>query len=362
MTDWLSRAVPQAAGLHPYVPGKPVARLLREKGIRDAVKLASNENPYGPSPAALDAARAALAGVHRYPDGDAPALREALAARHGVSPDAIVIGNGSNEVLELVIRAFAGPGDEVVYSRRGFIVYALAAQAAGARGVAVPEQDGLTHDLEAMAAAVNARTKVVAIANPNNPTGAMHPAAAIRAFLDRLPRDVVVILDEAYHEYVADDAAQDAALAHPGLVVCRTFSKAFGLAGLRVGYGVADPALVAVLHRFREPFNVNLVAQAAARAALDDMDWVRERVARTLTERARLEAALAGMGLLGGASKGNFVLLRDARAASIAAALEDAGVIVRPLAPYGMADWLRISVGRPEENDRLLDALARLVR
>ncbi len=358
MADWLSRAVAQAAGLHPYVPGKPVAQLLREKGIAEAVKLASNENPYGPSPRAVEAARKALAQVHRYPDGDAPELRERLAARHGVAPSSVIVGNGSNEVLELVIRAFAGPGDEVVFSRRAFIVYALAAQAAGARGVAVPEADGVTHDLDAMAAAVGARTKVVAVANPNNPTGALHGAAALQRFLDRLPRDVVVILDEAYHEYVAGEAGGMARLDHPGLVVCRTFSKAFGLAGLRVGYAVADPGLIAVLHRFREPFNVSSVAQAAAMAALDDMDWVRGKVEESLRERARLEAALAGEGLLGAASKGNFVLLRDEHAPSLAAMLEDAGVIVRPLVPYGMADWLRVSVGLPAENDRFLDALA----
>ncbi|MDX8404720.1 MAG: histidinol-phosphate transaminase [Mariprofundus sp.] len=356
--DWLSRAVPQTAALHPYVPGKPVEVLLREKGLTDAVKLASNENPYGPSPKAVQAMQKALSGVHRYPDGDAGALKEALAAVHHVSRDRIIIGNGSNEVLELLIRTFAGAGDEVIYSQRAFIVYALATQAAGATGVSVPEADGLSHDLVAMAAAVTERTKVVCVANPNNPTGTLHGIAAMQSFLDALPRNVLVIIDEAYYEFVADELGDTLAqLSHPGLVISRTFSKAYGLAGCRVGYAIADAGIAGLVNRFREPFNVSMLGQTAALAALDDGPWVMARVADSNAERARLESALDELGLLGGASFGNFVLLRDSNSSAILRGLEDCGIIPRPLAPYGMAEYLRISVGSAEENDEFLQVL-----
>jgi len=360
--DWMARAVSQAAGLHPYIPGKPIAQLLREKGLQSAIKLASNENPYGPSPKAVEAIRQAAASVHLYPDGDCTTLKQALAKHHGVATGRILLGNGSNEVLDMVIRTFAGQGDEVVYSQRGFIVYALAAQASGATGVAVAEADGLSHDLPAMVEAVTPRTKVVCIANPNNPTGTLHDNSTIQLFLDRLPRDVVVILDEAYYEFVADQLGDSvAALSHPGLVVSRTFSKAYGLAGLRVGYAIADASLVAVVNRFREPFNVNLPAQAAAEAALADRDWVMEKVAAVNVERQRLEVFLNERGLLGGTSYGNFVLLQHAEAKGIWAGLEDHGVITRPLAPYGMPDYLRISVGTADENDRFCEVLDSLL-
>ncbi|RMH62079.1 MAG: histidinol-phosphate transaminase [Zetaproteobacteria bacterium] len=356
--DWLQRAVPQAQGLHPYVPGKPVEQLLREKGVAEAIKLASNENPYGPSPRAIEALRHAVAEVHRYPDGNATSLKRKLAEHHHVSEVEIVVGNGSNEVIELLIRAFAGPGDAVVYSARGFIVYALAAQAAGAHGVAVPEADGLSHDLDAMAGAVDEATKVVCIANPNNPTGTMHAPAAIQRFLDRLPREVVVILDEAYYEFVAEALGDSwRRLNHPGLVITRTFSKAYGLAGCRVGYALCPAGIAEVVNRFREPFNVNLPAMAAASAALDDHEWVMARVARCREQRARLERALSAWGVLGGHSHGNFVLLRHGESQQILHALEAQGIIPRPLAPYGMRDYLRISVGTEAENDRLLQAL-----
>jgi len=360
--DWMTRAVVQAHDLVPYVPGKPVEQLLREKGLAEAIKLASNENPYGPSPKAVVAVREAAALVHRYPDGDSTALKAALAAHHQVQPSQILLGNGSNEVLELIIRAFAGAGDEVVYSQRGFVVYHLAACAAGATGVAVPEADGLTHDLDAMAAAVTPRTKVVCIANPNNPTGTLHGTDALQAFLDRLPRDVVVIIDEAYYEFVADTLGDTVKrLKHPGLMVSRTFSKAYGLAGCRVGYAVADTAIVSLVNRFREPFNINLLAQAAAVAALGDGAWVTEKVVEVCREREALESALADMGLLACHGHGNFVLLRHSAAGQILQRLEDQGIIPRPLGPYGMADYLRITVGTPEENRRFLQALGDII-
>lgn len=356
--DWAAQAVAQCRRLNPYVPGKPIERLLTEKGLRDAIKLGSNENPYGPPPKVLQAVREHAHEVHRYPDGDGTKLKQALADKHDVQTANLLLGNGSNDVLELIIRTFAGPADEVIYSERGFIVYALAATAAGARGVTVPEQNGLSHDLDAMAANVSQRTKVICVANPNNPTGTLHDLTAIQSFLDRLPEALVVILDEAYHEYVADETGDAVSeLKHPGLIVCRTFSKAFGLAGLRIGYAVGDATLLELVNRFRAPFNVNALAQHAALAALDQADWVMEKVAESKRERARLEAHLQDQGLLGVNSHANFVLLRHARANEILLKLEDHGIIPRPLGVYGMPDYLRISVGRPEENSRFCQVL-----
>jgi len=356
--DWMGRAVAQTQGLYPYVPGKPVEQLLREKGLSHAVKLASNENAYGASPKAVQAMQAAISEVHRYPDGDCNALKSALAARHGVNDGQILIGNGSNEVLELLIRCFAGVGDDVVYSQRGFIVYALATQAAGARQVAVADTRDLGHDLIAMAAAMTEQTKVVCIANPNNPTGTLLQNNELQVFLDALPRQVVVILDEAYDEFVTDIKEDSLkTLKHPGLVVSRTFSKAYGLAGCRVGYAVADAALLDVVNRFREPFNVNSLAQAAGLAALDDMDWVMDKVEKVKLQRARLEIALSDLGLGASKSYANFVLLKHSKAADLLALLENQGVIPRPLAAYGMADYLRISVGTVEENNIFLQTL-----
>lgn len=357
--DWTAQAVRPAGLLQPYVPGKPVAQLLREQGLSEAVKLASNENPFGPPPAAIEAIRQAASQIHRYPDGDGSELKQRLASKHDVDPARILLGNGSNEVLELAIRTFAGLGDGVVFSEHAFIVYALAATAAGADGIAVPESDGLSHDLDAMLAAVDARTKIVCIANPNNPTGSLHELDAIQAFLDELPAHVLVILDEAYYEYVADEIGDSLKqLHHPGLLICRTFSKAYGLAGCRIGYGVADPTIIGLINRFREPFNVNQLAMSAALAALDEDAWVKEKIAATLHERGRLEQFLRSRGCLAVASHGNFVLLRHASANTLLLNLESRGMIPRPLAAYGMPDCLRISVGLREENDLLMTMLS----
>ncbi|MDX8397138.1 MAG: histidinol-phosphate transaminase [Mariprofundaceae bacterium] len=356
--NWMQQAVTQAKGLYPYVPGKPVDQLLREKGLSHAVKLASNENAYGPSPKAMIAMQEAVSEVHRYPDGDCTKLKSALAERHAVEKSQVLVGNGSNEVLELLIRCFAGTGDEVVYSQRGFIVYALATQAAGATQVAVPDTAQLGHDLSAMATAVNERTKIVCIANPNNPTGTLLSNAELQVFLDGLPAHIVVILDEAYDEFVADIKEDSlSTLKHPGLVVSRTFSKAYGLAGCRVGYAVAGSSLLDVVNRFREPFNVNNFAQVAALGALGDGQWVMDKVARIKVQRSRLEAALSELGVLGGKSYANFVLLKHKKSAELLNGLEDQGVIPRPLAAYGLPDYLRISVGTEAENDVLLQAL-----
>ena len=369
--DWLKQAVAQSESLYPYIPGKPIAQVLRELGLSEqevesritsTVKLASNENPYGAPPKALEAIQKAACEVHRYPDGDCFELKQALAKKHHIHQEHLLLGNGSNEVLELVIRTFAGAGDEVVYSQRGFIVYALAATAAGAKGVAVPESDGFTHDLDAMFDAVNEHTKVVCIANPNNPTGALLSTQALQAFLDKLPSHIVVIIDEAYVEYV-EGMVEDSihALDYAGLVVSRTFSKAYGLAGLRVGYAVADKGLLAVVNRFREPFNVNNMAQAAALAALDEHDWVMDKVALCKAERVRLELALSDLHCLAAPSFANFVLFQHQDSLNLVKKLEQEGVIVRPLAPYGMPDVLRVSVGTAAENDAFLAALSKVL-
>ena len=364
---WLSRAVAQSVNLHPYIPGKPITQMLREQGFTDeqiqvkvgeTVKLASNENPNGPPPLAITAMQKAATQVHLYPDGDCYSLKQALAKEHGIQSNQILIGNGSNEVLELIIRSFAGAGDEVVYSQRAFIVYALATTAAGAVGVSVPESDGFSHDLAAMLAAVNERTKVVCIANPNNPTGALLSTQDLQTFLNQLPAHIVVILDEAYYEYVTDEIEDSIHhLTHPGLVVSRTFSKAYGLAGCRIGFAVADAALLAVVNRFREPFNVNMIAQAAALAALQDKDWVFGHVQTCKKERVLLEKALKERQCLAIGSHGNFVLFQHEKALDIVKQLEQKGVIVRPLAPYGMPDVLRVSVGTESENAKFLNKL-----
>jgi len=355
--------VAQSRRLRPYVPGKPVEQLLRELGIDHALKLASNENPFGPPPSAQSAIADAVGQVHRYPDGNATALKQRLAFKHGVAVDQLLLGNGSSEVLELVIRTFAGEGDRVLYSEHGFIMYPLVTLAAGATGCAVPEADGLSHDLDAMVCAIDGNTKVICIANPNNPTGTLHSLDALQAMLDRVPSQVVVILDEAYIDFVADVLGESIGrLHHPGLVICRTFSKAYGLAGLRVGYAVADAALIEVVNRFRAPFNLNVLAQKAALAAVDDGVWVRDRVLQVIAERTRMEAALAGMGLLQAHCYGNFVLIQHPDALRLVQAMEFQGLIVRSLAPYGMVESVRITVGLPQENDCLLAALQQWIQ
>jgi len=366
--DPAALAAPGIAGLTPYQPGKPETELAREYGVADIVKLASNENPLGPSPSAAAAARAAAAGVHRYPDGSAWALRQDLAARHEVAPECLVLGNGSNDVLDLVARAFLAPGRVAVVAEHAFAIYAIAARSAGAESRVVPanpegQAQAFGHDLVAMAdAAAGPGVAVAFVANPNNPTGTWAGAQAVAAFLEAVPREVIVVLDEAYVEYAtaAEGYAEGRPLLerHPNLVLTRSFSKAYGLAGLRVGYGIAHPAVADLMNRVRHPFNVNAVAQAAALAALDDDDHIRRSVAENAAERGRLTTGLEALGLRVLPSAGNFVCARVGDAAAVNEALLRAGVIVRPVAGYGLPEWLRISVGRPAENDRLLAALA----
>lgn len=344
-----------------YQPGKPISELAREMGIAEAsiVKLASNENPLGMSARARDAAITAIGEISRYPDGGAFALKKALCARFGVEPAQLVIGNGSNDILELASQAFLAPGLSAVYSRHAFAVYPLATNARGARGIEVAAKN-FGHDLDAMAAAIEPQTRVVFIANPNNPTGTFVPGAELEAFLAKVPRHVLVVLDEAYTEYLAPEQRYDsiAWLARfPNLLVSRTFSKAYGLAGLRVGYAIAHPEVADLMNRVRQPFNVSSVALAAAEAALDDDEFLARSAEVNRRGMAQLVAAFRELGLEWIPSAGNFVTFKVGDAIGVNQALLRQGVIVRPIAAYGMPHWLRVSIGLPEENARFIEAL-----
>jgi histidinol-phosphate aminotransferase len=345
----------------PYVGGKPISELAREMGIAEdsIIKLASNENPLGTSPLALAAIARGAAELSRYPDGNGFDLKAALALRYGVDPAQIVLGNGSNDVLELVALSFLSPGVKAVYSQHAFIVYPLTTQARGAKGIEVPARD-FGHDLAAMRAAIDADTRVVFVANPNNPTGTLHTPAAIKAFVESVPAGVIVVLDEAYNEYLPESAQANSAdwiADHPNLVVTRTFSKAYGLAGLRVGYGLTSPSVADLMNRVRMPFNVNAVAQMAATAALQDTEFVQRSCALNRDGMLQLTAGFRKLGRNFIPSSGNFVSLHAGDAAAVNLKLLRQGVIVRPIANYGMPEHLRITVGLPEENERLLAVL-----
>jgi histidinol-phosphate aminotransferase len=356
-----SRVKPWIAALQPYVPGKPIEELERELGLTGVVKLASNENPLGPSPMAVAAVRAALDGVHRYPDGACFVLRDKLARRLDVAPEQLVFGCGADELLELVAKTFLGPGDECVFAWPSFAMYPIVTRGMGATPIAVPLDAQLVHDLDAMARAIGDRTRVVIVCNPNNPTGTSVGAAAFERFAAALPDDVVLVLDEAYVDFARRPDFPDALAwvrRRPGTLVVRTFSKSVGLAGLRVGYGVADPELAGFLERARHPFNVNLLAEVAAVAALDDHEHL-ERTRRLNAEGIDLlTRELGALGIDVWPSEANFVLARPGPGAYERLLRE--GVIVRPLGGFGMPEHVRITVGLPEENERLVKALRRI--
>jgi histidinol-phosphate aminotransferase len=360
-------AAPGVSGLAPYVPGKPTETLERELGVKDSIKLASNENPLGPGPRARAALAAAIAGVGLYPDGSGHQLRSRLARRHGVEIGQVTLGNGSNDVLVMLAEAFLTPGVEAVYSQYAFAVYPNAVQASGATARVAPalpadHAQPLGHDAAALRAAVSPRTRLLFVANPNNPTGTWLGEPELDALLRAIPPQVIVVLDEAYHEYSAPLGVPDGTRwlgRHPNLVVTRTFSKAYGLAGLRVGYALSHADLADVLNRVRQPFNVSVPALAAATAALDDGDHLDATVALNRAGIERLRAGLSALGIRAPASAGNFVLADLGRPAGpVNEALLRHGVIVRPVDNYALPNHLRISTGTAAQNERLLAAMA----
>jgi len=344
----------------PYQPGKPIAELERELGISGIVKLASNENPLGASPKAIAAAHVALETIGIYPDGNGHALKRALAKRFFAAKDQIVLGNGSNDLLELAARAFLTVGDKAVYSAHAFAVYALATQTVGATGITVAAKE-FAHDLDAMRmTAVAQGAKMIFIANPNNPTGTFLSGEQLLDFLQALPKNILVVLDEAYNEYLPEDCCYDSVAwlqEFPNLIISRTFSKAYGLASLRVGYALGNAQVTDMLNRPRQPFNVNSVAQAAALAALQDKDFVRQTVSLNQRGMKQILAGLTRLGLKYIPSYGNFVSFKIANASRVYQRLLELGVIVRPIANYDMPDWLRVTIGLEIENDKFLSAL-----
>jgi histidinol-phosphate aminotransferase len=357
-------APPYIRAIAPYQPGKPIAELERELGISGIVKLASNENPLGCSPLAVSAMHEAIKTIALYPDGNGFELKVALSKRYGVEHARIVLGNGSNDMLELAARAFLSPGDKAVYSAHAFAVYPLATQAVGAKGISVPATN-FGHDLKAMLkAAVEQQAKLVFIANPNNPTGTFLSGDALLAFLRALPGNILVVLDEAYNEYLPVECRYDSVSwlkDFPNLIISRTFSKAYGLAGLRVGYALANPQVADMMNRVRQPFNVNSVAQAAAVAALRDEAFVRQTHELNQRGMEQITQGLSKLGLEYIPSLANFVSFKIAGAARIYRRLLELGVIVRPIASYDMPDYLRVSIGLESENQKFLSALQQIL-
>ncbi|MBU3698244.1 histidinol-phosphate transaminase [Dechloromonas sp.] len=355
------QALSYVRAISPYQPGKPITELAREMGIpvESIVKLASNENPLGMSPKAKLAVEKAIAGVERYPDQFD--LIAKLAVRCGVAQNQVVLGNGSNDVLDLIARVFLAPGRSAVFAQHAFAVYPLATLSTGAELICVPAKD-YGHDLAAMRAAIRPDTRIVWIANPNNPTGNFLPYAEVRAFLESVPQDVVVVLDEAYNEYIPAAERVDTTAwlkEFPNLLICRTFSKIYGLAGLRVGYGVASAEIADLMNRVRQPFNVNNLAIAGALAALDDDAFLNASYELNRRGMAQIVAALEKHGLEHIPSCGNFVTFRAGDAAAVNHKLLKHGVIVRPIAGYGLPEWLRVTIGTEAENARFIEALAK---
>lgn len=361
LVDPCEQVASHIKSIAPYVPGKPISELAREFGLQESgiVKLASNENPFGPSPKALEAAQNSLKDMALYPDGAGFALKAALCRKLGVSHENVVLGNGSNDILDMAARAFLGRGTSAVYAQHAFAVYPIATMTVGAKGIEAPARD-LGHDLAAMRAAIQDDTRVLWIANPNNPTGTFLPWAQIEAFMQDVPRHVLVVLDEAYGEYLPPTDRFDTVAwveRYPNLLISRTFSKAYGLAGLRVGYGVGHPAVIDLLNRVRHPFNINLPALAAAEAALDDAEFLVRSFQANQAGLQKLAKGLDDLGIEHVPSKGNFLLAKVGESARVNLELLKRGIIVRPVGNYGLSQFLRVSVGLEAHNARFLDAL-----
>jgi len=363
--DPFTLANPGVRRLRPYEPGKPIEELQREYGVRDIIKLASNENPLGPSPSVAQVIRDQIKNLSRYPDGNGFALKTLLANRLALEPKQVTLGNGSNDVLELIARAFVNTGEEVMFSQHAFAVYPIVTQAVGGNAIVVPAKNW-GHDLDAMAQSVTERTRVIFVANPNNPTGTWIQRQALEVFLNTIPENIIVVVDEAYYEYVQEPDYPDSTKwlsRFPNLVVTRTFSKVYGLAGLRLGYGLSSPGVADILNRVRQPFNVNSLALAAGEAALQDDAYVKKSVKLNCEGMEQLAGAFQEMGLPYIPSAGNFIAVDTGQpAGKFYEALLRLGVIVRPVANYEMPNHLRITIGLPEENRRFIDSFKQVLK
>lgn len=360
----LSRVPDYIRSLVPYSPGKPIEEVERELGISGSIKLASNENPLGPSPKAIQALRERLEQLHLYPDGECYYLKQALAAKLGVAAENLIFGNGSNELLELVVRTYLRPGEEAVMSHQAFVVYRLVVQAAGGRCSVVPLRD-FTHDLDAIVRAISDATRIVFLANPNNPTGTIYRREAWERFLKKVSPEVVVVVDEAYFEYVEDSEYPDSLEYQQNgrtLLTLRTFSKLYGLAGLRIGYGVGTREVVDLMQRVRQPFNVNAAAQWAALASLADTDHVRRSLTVNREGMEYLTKEVAALGLDHTQSCANFILVRVGNGNEVYQRLLTQGIIVRPMAGYDLPEHIRITVGTMEENRKFMDVFKRIIK
>ena len=359
--QYLDRANAGVKALSPYQAGKPIEELERELGIKNIIKLASNENPFGLPPSAQKAIQAQLDKLHLYPDSNGFYFKQAVAEKFGLQPEQITLGNGSNDLIELIAHTFASEQDEVIYSQYGFIVYPLISQALNAKRVEIPAKN-YGNDLVAFLNAITPKTKLIYLANPNNPTGTFSSAVEIADFLAQVPPQVIVALDEAYVEFTEPVDSFGLLAKYPNLIVCRTLSKAYGLAGLRIGYAVSSTEIAGLLNRVRQPFNCNSLALAAATAAIQDNEFVAKVAENNRIGLQLLQNFFDEKGLRYVPSKGNFVMLDlQQPAAPIYQALLRKGVIVRPLAGYGLPNHLRISIGLPEENQRFLTALSEIL-
>jgi histidinol-phosphate aminotransferase len=362
VSDIANLAPAYIRSIAPYQPGKPISDLARDKGLDPSqiVKLASNENPLGVSPNAHMAMMDALDDIARYPDGNSVVLRDAVCEKFKVTPSQLVFGNGSNDILELAARAFLAPGDEAVYSQHAFAVYSLVTQAVGAKGIVVPAKQ-FGHDLDGMLKAITPKTRMVFVANPNNPTGTLIGKLELKKFLSAVPKHVLVVLDEAYDEYLTNELKAESIGwlgEFDNLVISRTFSKAYGLAGLRVGFGVTSTEIADLMNRVRQPFNVNSIAQAAAVASLADDEFVERTRALNQAGMVQITQGLQKLGLTFIPSFGNFVSFKVDDARGVYERLLNQGVIVRPIANYELPDYLRVSIGLFSENARFLEVLA----
>ncbi|HEC84010.1 MAG: histidinol-phosphate transaminase [Candidatus Parabeggiatoa sp. nov. 1] len=365
MIDFFKLATPGVQGLQPYQPGKPLEELEREYGITNAIKLASNENPIGPSPRALEMVQASLKNLARYPDGNCCLLKTALAKKHGVDMNTLTLGNGSNDVLDLIARTFVTPAHSIIFSEYAFAIYPLVTQAISAKAIVIPATNW-GHDLTAMQAAIRDDTRLIFIANPNNPTGTYVDKIRLKTFLDAVPEQVLVVLDEAYYEYaIAENPdypdSLDWLTDYSNLITTRTFSKAYGLAGLRVGYSISHPDIAHLLNRLRQPFNVNNLAILAATAALDDNEHLEKSIALNRQGMQQLTQAFEAMKLDFIPSLGNFVSVNVGDGAKVYELLLRQGVITRPIGGYNMPQHLRVTIGTAAENERFIKALGEVL-